>query len=63
MDEFDDATIAAIAYIMDHLAGLPADHGACEWFFWNVLEAYLDAALLIERRRAYFHRLYEPSVN
>jgi hypothetical protein len=26
----DDATTAAVTYIVDHLAGLPADRGAVE---------------------------------
>ena len=63
MNEFDDATIAAVAYIMDHLAALPADQGRCEWFFWDVLIAYLEAALVIERRRRRWAYYYEPSLN
>ena len=54
----DDATIAAVAYIVDHLAALPADRGAVEWFFWNVLVAY--AAVIAEEERK---RLVEPSQN
>jgi hypothetical protein len=54
----DDATIAAVTYIVDHLAGLPADRGAVEWFFWTVLAAY--AAVVAEEERK---RLTEPSQN
>jgi hypothetical protein len=54
----DDATIAAVSYIVDHLAGLPADRGAVEWFFFNVLAAY--AAVVAEEDRK---RLTLPSQN
>jgi hypothetical protein len=58
MNDLDDATIAAVAYIMDHLEGLPADRGRVEWFFWDVLIAYAEVVVAAERRR-----MHEPSEN
>ena len=51
MNDLDDATIAAVAYMADHLAGLPADRGAIEWWLWEVLIAYAEVVIAAERRR------------
>jgi hypothetical protein len=58
MNETDDATIAAVAYIVDHLAGLPADRGRQEWFFFEILCAYATVIAAEEQKR-----LLEPSDN
>jgi hypothetical protein len=58
MNDLDDATIAAVAYIADHLAGLPADRGAIEWWLWGVLISYAEVVITAERRR-----VQEPSQN
>jgi hypothetical protein len=58
MNSIDDATIAAVAYIVEHHAMLPADRGRQEWFFWEVLNAYAAVVAADERRR-----LVEPSDN
>jgi hypothetical protein len=51
MNSIDDATIAAVAYIVEHLAMLPADRGRQEWFFWDVLIAYAAVVAAEERKR------------
>jgi len=58
MDSIDDTTIAAVTYIVEHLAMLPADRGRLEWFFWDVLVAYAAVVAAEERKR-----LVTPSDN
>jgi hypothetical protein len=61
MSPFDDATLAAVNYIMDHYESIPDEDRA--WFFWDVLEAYLEASLIIERRHVYCQLTHEPNKN
>jgi hypothetical protein len=58
MNDLDDATIAAVDYIMDHLGALPADRGRVEWFFWEILTTYAEVVIAAERRK-----IQEPSNN
>jgi hypothetical protein len=58
MNPIDDATSAAVTYIVEHLAALPADRGRQEWFFWDVLVAYAAVVAAAERER-----LVSPSEN
>jgi hypothetical protein len=58
MNRIDEATGAAVDYILDHLGGLPADQGRVAWFFWDVLVAY--AAVIAEEIQK---RALQPSQN
>ena len=58
MNDLDDATAAAVAYIMENLDALLADRGRIAWFFWDVLIAYGAVVIASERRK-----IQEPSEN
>jgi hypothetical protein len=51
VNPIDDATAAAVAYIVEHLDGLPADRGRQEWFFRDVLVEYAALVVAAERER------------
>jgi hypothetical protein len=58
----EDAAVAAATYIMDHLHGLPADRGRCEWFFFEVVQAAVETAVKEDRSQRVWLRA-QPSNN
>jgi hypothetical protein len=62
MNELDDINAATLAYIMDHLPGVPDDTNSLAFFLALVLSAHAEKvaeAVLAEERE----RMQEPSNN
>jgi hypothetical protein len=47
----DDASAAAVAYIMEHWRGLPADEGRIAVWLRDVIRAAVEAGILKDRQR------------